>query len=148
MTVMPAPITNTMVTTKAYDAANWLITVTTEGAVRTLEWNNAGELPRDGDPSTGSGRAYAWDAAHHQRQTGPPGAPQGYVLQHLRRPYAPYNLGLDHRSGDQWGGSKAIYDFLLEHQPALSLHGHIHDSPKVSGRWHARLGDTLCIQPG
>jgi hypothetical protein len=45
-------------------------------------------------------------------------------------------------------GSKAIYDFLLEHQSALSLYGHIHESPKVSGRWHARIGDTLCIQPG
>jgi Icc-related predicted phosphoesterase len=45
-------------------------------------------------------------------------------------------------------GSKAIYDFLLEYQPQPSLHGHIHESPEISGRWHARLGDTLCIQPG
>ncbi|MGD9100789.1 MAG: phosphoesterase, partial [Anaerolineae bacterium] len=44
--------------------------------------------------------------------------------------------------------SKAIYDFLSKHQPRLSLHGHIHESPQVSGRWHARLGNTICIQPG
>jgi len=42
---------------------NRLITVTTDGDVRTLEWSAAGELLRDGDPSTGSGRAYQWDAA-------------------------------------------------------------------------------------
>jgi Icc-related predicted phosphoesterase len=60
----------------------------------------------------------------------------------------PSDLGLDHCSDGQQVGSKAIYDFLLEHQPALSLHGHIHESPEISGRWHARLGDTLCIQPG
>jgi Icc-related predicted phosphoesterase len=60
----------------------------------------------------------------------------------------PYQLGLDHCSDGQQVGSKAIYNFLLEHQPKLSLHGHIHESPEVSGRWYTRLGDTLCIQPG
>lgn len=45
-------------------------------------------------------------------------------------------------------GSKAIYNFLEKYQPKLSLHGHIHESPEISGRWHARLGRTTCIQPG
>lgn len=45
-------------------------------------------------------------------------------------------------------GSKAIYDFLEKYQPRLSLHGHIHESPEISGRWHAKLGRTICIQPG
>jgi Icc-related predicted phosphoesterase len=30
----------------------------------------------------------------------------------------------------------------------MSLHGHIHESPKVSGLWNNKLGNTICIQPG
>jgi RHS repeat-associated protein len=57
MMALTATITNTVVTTKVYDAANRLITVTTGGVARTLEWSDAGELLHDGDD------AYAWDAA-------------------------------------------------------------------------------------
>jgi Icc-related predicted phosphoesterase len=32
---------------------------------------------------------------------------------------------------------------IEETRPALSLHGHIHEA-----RGHARIGDTLCINPG
>ena len=60
----------------------------------------------------------------------------------------PHRLGLDECGHGEKVGSKAVYDFLREQQPRLSLHGHIHESPAVSGRWYARLGDTLCIQPG
>ena len=60
----------------------------------------------------------------------------------------PHGLGLDQVGNGEKVGSKTIYDFLRNHQPRLSLHGHIHESPDVSGSWHARLGDTLCIQPG
>jgi len=61
----------------------------------------------------------------------------------------PYGIELDkvYRAADGVG-SKAIYDFLKRYQPKLSLHGHIHESPEVSGRWHAELGRTICIQPG
>jgi Icc-related predicted phosphoesterase len=41
-------------------------------------------------------------------------------------------------------GSKWKYQPRL----SLSLHGHIHESPEVSGRWYAKLGRTICIQPG
>jgi RHS repeat-associated protein len=57
MTAVTATITSTVVTTKTYDAANRLTTITTEGAVRTLDWSAAGELLRDGDDT------YTWDAA-------------------------------------------------------------------------------------
>lgn len=60
----------------------------------------------------------------------------------------PYRLGLDKCSDGAEVGSKAIYEFLMNNQPMLSLHGHIHESPGVSGRWYAKLGDTICIQPG
>lgn len=60
----------------------------------------------------------------------------------------PANLGLDVIFNGQTVGSKAEYAFLKENQPKLSLHGHIHESPGVSGKWHSQLGNTICIQPG
>ena len=60
----------------------------------------------------------------------------------------PYRLGLDKCYHGAEVGSKAIYNFLEKYQPKLSLHGHIHESPEVTGRWHAKLGRTICIQPG
>jgi Icc-related predicted phosphoesterase len=60
----------------------------------------------------------------------------------------PANLGLDHCMNGDKVGSKAIHAFIKAKQPLLTLHGHIHESPDVSGIWHARLGETLCIQPG
>jgi Icc-related predicted phosphoesterase len=40
-------------------------------------------------------------------------------------------------------GSTAVREAIEQHQPALSLHGHIHEA-----RGTARLGKTLCINPG
>jgi Icc-related predicted phosphoesterase len=40
-------------------------------------------------------------------------------------------------------GSKAVREAIERHQPALSLHGHIHEA-----RGNARIGETLCINPG
>jgi Icc-related predicted phosphoesterase len=57
-------------------------------------------------------------------------------------------LGLDVCMGGQQVGSTAVYEFLKKAQPGLSLHGHIHESPEVSGIWKARLGNTVCVQPG
>ena len=60
----------------------------------------------------------------------------------------PSGLGLDRcRSGVEVG-SKAVREFLLSSQPLVSFHGHIHESPEMTGRWYAKLGRTLCIQPG
>ena len=60
----------------------------------------------------------------------------------------PDRLGLDKCYNGEEVGSKAIYNFLERYQPKLSLHGHIHESPEVTGRWYAKLGRTICIQPG
>lgn len=60
----------------------------------------------------------------------------------------PYNLGLDICSDGSSVGSKAIYNFLAENQPLISLHGHIHESPEMSGQWYGYINKTLCIQPG
>jgi uncharacterized protein len=40
-------------------------------------------------------------------------------------------------------GSTAVREVIEQHQPALSLHGHIHEA-----RGTKRLGRTLCINPG
>jgi len=40
-------------------------------------------------------------------------------------------------------GSTAVRDAILEYQPLLALHGHIHESRNAQ-----RLGRTLCINPG
>jgi uncharacterized protein len=40
-------------------------------------------------------------------------------------------------------GSTAVREAIERHQPALSLHGHIHEA-----RGSARIGKTLCINPG
>lgn len=40
-------------------------------------------------------------------------------------------------------GSTALRAVIEEHQPVLSLHGHIHE-----GRGTTRIGRTLCINPG
>jgi hypothetical protein len=51
----------------------------------------------------------------------------------------PDGLGLDKCGDGSQVGSKAIRRFLQTHQPKLSLYGHIHESPKVSGKWYAVL---------
>jgi Icc-related predicted phosphoesterase len=40
-------------------------------------------------------------------------------------------------------GCEAVRDAIEKHQPMLGLHGHVHES-----RGTARLGRTLCINPG
>lgn len=60
----------------------------------------------------------------------------------------PSRLGLDVCSDGREVGSGAVYTFFETHQPLLSLHGHIHESPVMSGKWFSKIGDTTCIQPG
>ena len=60
----------------------------------------------------------------------------------------PHGIGLDVCSDRRLAGSVAGRDHILDRQYLLSLHGHIHESPFVTGRWSAKLGDTTCVQPG
>jgi hypothetical protein len=60
----------------------------------------------------------------------------------------PAHLGLDVCGHGKKVGSIAIYQFLRAYQPRYTLHGHIHESPEMSGIWKASLGKTMCIQPG
>jgi Icc-related predicted phosphoesterase len=45
-------------------------------------------------------------------------------------------------------GSSAIREFILENQPYLTLHGHIHESSRMTGSWKDVLGETVCANPG
>ncbi len=39
-------------------------------------------------------------------------------------------------------GSIAIQRFIKEHQPLLTLHGHIHEAARLTGAWKDRIGRT------
>ncbi|MFX1280809.1 MAG: metallophosphoesterase [Promethearchaeota archaeon] len=60
----------------------------------------------------------------------------------------PSNLDLDVTFTGLKVGSVAEYNFMKENQPKMSFHGHIHESPNVSGIWFSQVGKTICIQPG
>lgn len=60
----------------------------------------------------------------------------------------PAGLGLDVISSGEKVGSQAVAGFIKETRPLLALHGHIHESPEISGVWKGTIGGTLCVQPG
>jgi len=45
-------------------------------------------------------------------------------------------------------GSKSVRRWIEKHQPLLTLHGHIHESPQLSGSFFDRIGTTTIINPG
>ena len=60
----------------------------------------------------------------------------------------PFNTKLDIISSGIHVGSKAIRNFIEKEQPYLTLHGHIHESPKMSGSYVDNIGKTICINLG
>jgi uncharacterized protein len=42
-------------------------------------------------------------------------------------------------------GSIAIKRFIESRQPLLTLHGHVHESTRITGAWKSRIGRTVCI---
>lgn len=60
----------------------------------------------------------------------------------------PHGTGLDMIRSKEHVGSKAIRNFIEKEQPLLTLHGHIHESPEVSGKYRDMIGETLCVNPG
>jgi len=60
----------------------------------------------------------------------------------------PHGTALDQIHGEVHVGSRMVRKFLEERRPLLSLHGHIHESPAVSGRFADRVGPTICVNPG
>jgi len=60
----------------------------------------------------------------------------------------PGGLGLDVISSGENVGSAAVGRFIEKNTPLLTLHGHIHESPGMSGIWKTNIGNTVCVQPG
>ncbi|NCA77043.1 MAG: hypothetical protein EOM90_11990 [Alphaproteobacteria bacterium] len=42
-------------------------------------------------------------------------------------------------------GSIAIKRFIEERKPMLTLHGHVHESTRITGNWLEKIGDTIAI---
>jgi len=51
-------------------------------------------------------------------------------------------------SSDGDVGSAAVTQWIDDNQPLLTLHGHIHESPDISGTHTTPRGRTICHQPG
>jgi uncharacterized protein len=52
---------------------------------------------------------------------------------------------VDHAPLDVHVGSVAVRRFIEDRRPLLSLHGHIHESTRLTGRWRDRIGPTHCF---
>ena len=52
---------------------------------------------------------------------------------------------VDHAPLDVHVGSIAIRRFIEKRQPLLTLHGHIHESRTITGKWRHLLGRTWCF---
>ena len=53
---------------------------------------------------------------------------------------------VDHVPVDPHIGSIAIRRFIEKHQPRLTLHGHVHESARITGEWMYVIGKTVCLQ--
>jgi Icc-related predicted phosphoesterase len=49
---------------------------------------------------------------------------------------------IDHVALDVHVGSIAIKRFIEERQPLITLHGHVHESPRITGAWKECIGRT------
>ncbi|MCA9250843.1 MAG: metallophosphoesterase [Phycisphaerales bacterium] len=52
---------------------------------------------------------------------------------------------VDHAPVDVHVGSIAIRRFIESRQPLLTLHGHIHESARLTGAWKDKIGNTICL---
>ena len=60
----------------------------------------------------------------------------------------PFESKLDRTFGNKPLGSRAIRATIEKRRPILSLHGHIHESPRVTGTIHERIGATVAVNAG
>lgn len=110
--------------------------------------------PEDGDRSVEIGPMeprYATIAADLEKLIGSEDVSAAIFLMHS----PPYETALDRAALDgrmvDWVpvdvhvGSIAIRRFIENHQPRVTLHGHIHESSRLTGRWLDRIGRTVII---
>lgn len=55
------------------------------------------------------------------------------------------DLKVDHAPLDIHIGSVAIKKFIENKQPLLTLHGHAHESARLTGHWFEKIGKTFCF---
>lgn len=60
----------------------------------------------------------------------------------------PADTALDLMRGRRHVGSPDLRSFIEQRQPLLTLHGHIHEAPMLSGRYAERIGTSWSINPG
>jgi len=60
----------------------------------------------------------------------------------------PFETRCDVLFDGQHIGSVAVRHWIERRQPLLTLHGHIHESPCVSGGFFDRIGKTTVVNPG
>jgi uncharacterized protein len=60
----------------------------------------------------------------------------------------PYGTGIDTLHNGRPIGSRAVTRFIEKSRPLVSLHGHIHEAPYMSGFYHTMIGPTLAVNPG
>lgn len=60
----------------------------------------------------------------------------------------PFGTSLDVLLSGEHIGSTAVRKFIEKTQPRLTLHGHIHESPQVTGEVIDRIGKTVCVNQG
>lgn len=60
----------------------------------------------------------------------------------------PFGTCLDQTRGGKFAGSRSIRAFIEKTQPILTLHGHIHEAPEISGAYMEKIGKTIAINPG
>jgi Icc-related predicted phosphoesterase len=52
---------------------------------------------------------------------------------------------IDHVPIDVHVGSMAVKNFIVEKQPLLTLHGHVHESARLTGAWMEIIGRTVAL---
>jgi Icc-related predicted phosphoesterase len=67
--------------------------------------------------------------------------PYGTALDHA----ALEGKQVDHAPLDPHVGSIAVRRFIEARQPLLTLHGHVHESARLTGAWQDRIGRTVCL---
>lgn len=55
------------------------------------------------------------------------------------------NMYFDHVPLDVHVGSIAILDMIIEKQPKICLHGHIHESSRLTGLWMEKINNTYAF---
>jgi Icc-related predicted phosphoesterase len=54
-------------------------------------------------------------------------------------------ISVEHVPMDVHVGSIAVRKFIETRRPLLTLHGHVHESARITGQWRDQIGGTICL---